>query len=126
MRFRWRIVPWLLVGLIPLGCGVSETKTAPEKEPATAPSKGEPAAHKVTIDHFSYEPRTLVVTPGSRVTWTNADDVPHTVTSTAEPRAFDSKALDTDGHFSHVFDKPGTYDYFCALHPKMVGRVIVK
>ena len=48
------------------------------------------------------------------------------ITSTAKPKRFDSGALDTDGQFTHVFTKPGTYDYFCAVHPKMTGTIVVK
>jgi plastocyanin len=68
----------------------------------------------------------VTVAAGTRVTWVNRDDVPHTATSTARPKAFDSGTLDTDGKFSRVFADPGTYEYFCAVHPKMTGRVIVK
>jgi hypothetical protein len=57
------------------------------------------------------------VSRGATVTWINRDDVPHTATSSASPRAFDSKALDTDERFSFVFTKPGTYSYFCAVQP---------
>jgi plastocyanin len=60
------------------------------------------------------------------VTWTNRDDMPHTVTSPGTPRALDSAALDTDDQFSFAFERPGTFDYVCILHPKMAGRVIVK
>jgi plastocyanin len=60
------------------------------------------------------------------VTWINRDDVPHTATSTAKPKAFDSGALDTDQTYSHVFKEAGEYEYFCAVHPKMTGKIIVK
>jgi plastocyanin len=61
---------------------------------------------------------------GATVTWTNGDDIPHTVMS--DEKLFKSKALDTDDKFSHTFDKPGTYSYFCSLHPKMTGKVVVR
>jgi plastocyanin len=83
-------------------------------------------ATRVVIDNFAYSPREIIVAPGSRVLWINRDDVPHTVTSTAKPRAFDSGALDGEESFTFVFPTPGTYDYFCALHPHMTGRVIIK
>jgi plastocyanin len=60
------------------------------------------------------------------VTWTNRDDMPHTVTSPGTPRALDSAALDTDDEFSFAFERAGTFDYVCTLHPKMAGQVIVK
>ncbi|QHE94939.1 amicyanin [Pandoraea fibrosis] len=83
-------------------------------------------ADAVHIDNFTFSPATLTVRAGTRVTWTNRDDEPHTVTSSGNPRAFASGALDTDGTFSFVFDKPGTYPYYCAIHPHMTGVIIVK
>jgi plastocyanin len=83
-------------------------------------------ANQVVIDNFAFNPPTLTVAAGTKVTWINRDDVPHTATSTVKPRAFHSGTLDTDDKFSHVFTQRGTYEYFCAVHPKMVGKVIVK
>ena len=68
------------------------------------------------IDNFTFEPARLTVKAGTTVTWRNEDDIPHTVTSTA--RLFKSKALDTDDSFSFTFTEPGTYEYFCSLHPR--------
>jgi plastocyanin len=84
------------------------------------------APNEVVIDNFAYKPAKLVVKVGAKVTWVNRDDVPHTATSSTKPRAFDSGTLDTDGRFSHVFTAPGNYEYFCAVHPHMTGRVIVQ
>jgi plastocyanin len=84
------------------------------------------ASTEVVIDNFTFDPPKLTISAGTQVTWINHDDVPHTATSTTKPRAFDSGTLDTDQKFSHVFAAPGTYDYFCAVHPKMTGQVIVK
>ncbi len=81
---------------------------------------------KITIDNFTFTPATLTVTVGTRVVWTNNDDIPHTVVSAVSPPLFKSKALDTDDSFSTVFDKPGTYGYFCGLHPHMQGTIVVK
>lgn len=83
-----------------------------------------PAGTQVVIDNFTYSPREIVVSVGTEVTWTNKDDVPHTVTS--NDHLFNSGALDTDGKFSYVFSKPGTYPYFCAVHPHMTAKVVVK
>ena len=83
-------------------------------------------AKQISISNFKYIPATLTVPAGTKVTWTNQDDMPHMVTSTAKPRALDSEALDTDARFSYVFTEPGTYDYLCTIHPKMAGRVIVE
>ena len=99
--------------------------------PAAGPgTMAEPAPEaspcQVAIDNFAFKPAELTVPVGSKVTWLNRDDVPHTATSTTKPRAFDSHTLDTDERFSHVFSKSGTYEYFCAVHPHMTGKVIVK
>lgn len=80
----------------------------------------------VHIDNFSFSPAQITVVPGTKVIWTNRDDIPHTVVDSANPRAFKSTALDTDDIYSFVFTKPGTYRYFCSLHPHMQGTVVVK
>jgi plastocyanin len=79
---------------------------------------------EITIDNFSFAPQTLTVPVGSTVTWTNRDDIPHTVVST--DGVFKSKVRDTDEKFSYTFAKPGTYPYFCSVHPKMTGQIVVK
>jgi len=79
---------------------------------------------EVKIDNFSFGPATLTVAAGTTVTWTNRDDIPHTVVS--DDKAFKSKVLDTDEKFSFTFTKPGTYAYFCSIHPKMTGKVVVQ
>ena len=81
---------------------------------------------EVKIDNFSFGPVTLTVPVGTTVTWTNRDDIPHTVVSTDDPKTFKSKVLDTDEKFSFTFSKAGTYPYFCSIHPKMTGKVIVQ
>lgn len=78
----------------------------------------------VKIDNFTFAPDTITVAPGTTVTWINGDDIPHTVTE--KNREFKSQALDTDDKFSHTFSTPGEVDYFCSVHPRMTGRVIVK
>jgi len=82
------------------------------------------ASPNVKIDNLSFGPATLTVSAGTTVTWTNGDDIPHTVVSTES--AFKSKAVDTDEKFSYTFAKPGTYSYFCSIHPKMTGKVVVQ
>jgi plastocyanin len=79
----------------------------------------------VKIDNFTFTPETLTVKPGTTVKWTNVDDIPHTVTS-ATRGTFKSQALDTDDSFSFTFKEPGTYEYFCALHPHMTATVTVE
>jgi plastocyanin len=88
------------------------------------PMASQPSNIEVQIDNFSFSPPVLTIPPGTNVKWTNHDDVPHNVVSTSQK--FKSKAMDTDESFSQTFTEPGTYEYFCALHPKMVGKVIVE
>ena len=78
----------------------------------------------VKISNFQFAPARLTVKAGITVTWRNNDDIPHTVTSTT--RAFKSKALDTDDAFSFAFTEPGSYAYFCSLHPHMTGTIVVE
>lgn len=92
---------------------------------ATAGDSGKPAnQYQVTIRDFNFQPMALTVPEGAKVVWINKDEEPHTVVST--DNAFKSKALDTDEQFSFTFDKQGTYEYFCSVHPRMVGKIIVK
>ena len=85
-----------------------------------------PTAAEVKVDNFSFSPATLTVAVGTTVTWTNQDDIPHTVVSTDDPRVFRSKVLDTDEKFTYTFTKAGSFAYFCSIHPKMTGTVVVK
>jgi plastocyanin len=80
---------------------------------------------EVKIDNFTFAPPTLTVAVGTTVKWVNRDDIPHTVVS-EDKSTFKSKALDTDDSFSYTFTKPGTYNYFCSIHPKMVAKVVVQ
>jgi len=79
---------------------------------------------EVNIDNFTYNPQQITVKAGTTVTWTNHDDIPHTVTS--KTMLFKSNALDTDDKFSFTFATPGIYEYFCALHPHMTGSIVVE
>ncbi len=81
-------------------------------------------AAAVKIDNFSFGPQTLTVPVGATVTWTNRYDIPHTAVSTEG--AFKSKVMDTDEKFSYTFTKAGTYPYYCTIHPKMTGQVVVQ
>ncbi len=89
-----------------------------------ANAQEKPATTEVKIDNFSFGPATLTVPVGTSVTWTNRDDIPHTVVSTEG--VFKSKVLDTDEKFTFTFSKAGNYPYFCSIHPKMTGKVIVQ
>lgn len=81
-------------------------------------------SNEIVIENFSFEPATLTVKAGTTVTWVNHDDEPHTATAT--DKSFNSKTLDNGDRFSQEFKAPGTYNYYCALHPKMTGKIIVK
>jgi amicyanin len=78
----------------------------------------------VKIDNFTFNPPRLIVKAGTTVTWHNDDDIPHTVV--ASEKAFRSKTLDTDDKYAFTFTKPGTYEYFCSLHPHMIGTIVVE
>ena len=79
---------------------------------------------EIKIDNFRFGPQTVTVPVGATVTWTNRDDTPHTVVST--DGVFKSKVRDTDEKFSYTFTKAGKYPYYCSVHPKMTGQIIVR
>ena len=85
------------------------------------------SAKPVTVDirNFAFSPKTLTVSAGTRVTWTNRDDEPHVVVSAGQQFA-SSHALDTSDSYAVTFDHAGTYAYYCAIHPMMVGTIIVQ
>jgi plastocyanin len=103
------------LGILGLGAGTGNSTASAQQKSETT---------EVKIDNFSFGPATLTVSVGTTVTWINYDDIPHTVVST--DKAFKSRVLDTDEKFSFTFSKAGTYPYFCSIHPKMTGTVVVK
>jgi amicyanin len=78
----------------------------------------------VSIDNFAFDAPAVTIAAGTTVTWSNNDDIPHTVRAT--DGSFHSAAMDSGDHYSFTFTKPGVYSYFCTIHPKMVGKIIVK
>ena len=109
--------------LAALGLGMALVGALPEALPAgEAAAAASPAV--IRIDNFSFTPPTLVVAPGTTVTWTNADDSPHSVRE--KDGKFKSAALDTNDTFSQTFTAPGEYDYFCSIHPYMTAKIVVK
>jgi plastocyanin len=109
----------LLLNLSTMACTQPQVPTTP------ADTKAQPAsAYVVKIDNFSFSPATLTVPAGTKVTWTNHDDMAHNVVSSEQK--FKSKVLDTDDSFSTTFTETGTYQYFCGLHTNMVGKIIVE
>jgi plastocyanin len=119
MRRSVFIASLIATGVLSLGGVVARrgsfTASAQEKLASTA---------EVKIDNFSFGPTAITVSVGTTVTWINRDDIPHTVVSTE--KVFKSKVLDTDEKFSYTFTKPGEYPYFCSIHPKMTGKVVVQ
>jgi len=95
--------------------------TACTQAPAQAQAVAQAAEKVIEIKNYMF--MEVTVPQGTKVTWINRDEVPHTVIE--KTKLFHSSALDTDDTFSFVFDKPGTYEYFCSLHPYMVAKVIV-
>jgi len=93
-----------LVALAPLGARAAETAT-------------------ITIDNFTFGPATLTVAKGTTVVWLNRDDSPHRVASTTQ--SFKSPVLDSDEKYSWTFTTPGSFAYFCTMHPHMTGKVVV-
>jgi plastocyanin len=79
---------------------------------------------EVKIDNFTFTPATLTVKAGTPITWTNRDDIPHTVVS--EDKTIKSRVLDTDEKFTFTPTKPGTYSYFCSIHPHMTAKLVVE
>ncbi len=100
----------------------SQVSVQAQASPAAADTKAAPV--EVKIDNFSFSPATITVPVGTTVRWTNRDDIPHTVVN--DDQKFASKTLDTDEQYSYTFTKAGTYGYFCSIHPKMTGKVVVQ
>jgi plastocyanin len=103
----------IATGALIMGVVADMARAAPAATPAT-----------VTIGNFTFNSPALTVKPGTTVTWTNADDIPHTVVS--KDGVFKSKVLDTGDRFSFTFAKAGQFGYYCSLHPHMTGIVTVK
>lgn len=90
---------------------------------AATDSKQSAKETRIEIKDFSFQPKLVTVPVGARVVWVNKDEEPHTIVST--DKTFLSKALDTDDTFAFTFDKPGTYEYFCSVHPRMTAKIVV-
>ena len=115
----------LMLGFTALAVTAFALTTGTRANSATSLGDKPASGATVKIDNFSFGPATITIPAGTMVTWTNSDDVPHVVTSD-DNKMFKSKALDTDDHFSFTFAKPGTYNYYCAIHPKMTAKIVVQ
>ena len=141
--------PLLALAALAVACGGGSEAASPSRSPSSIGSSEtgapEPSASdqgdRVTIQDFTFAPKKVSVSVGDTVTWTNADDILHTVTSgvgqkqgvpgvtkdkDAKPNGVFDQELDLDDTFEFTFDKPGAFKYFCAIHPGMVGTVIVE
>lgn len=138
---RWRAVPWAAIlvsasvalGTVGAGAATHAATPATARARVTGPAatRYPPGTvvrlhHRlvrVTILNFAFRPARLVVSPGTKIIWTNQDGDPHTVASTNG--AWSSEALDTTNQFARVFKKTGTVAYYCSIHPFMHGTIIV-
>jgi plastocyanin len=118
-RFRHRSI--VINAIVLMAGGLFLASAGATTSPTTAP-----ATVSVAINDFNFQPKEVTVAVGETVTWVNHDDVPHTATAKGDSPAFDSKALDTDEKFSFTFKTPGSYPYYCKVHPHMTGLIIVK
>jgi plastocyanin len=116
MTRAFKILTFQAATLATAGLMLSATAAMTEAAPAPAAS--------VQIANFTFKAPAMTVKAGTTVTWTNADDIPHTVVS--KDGLFKSKVLDSGDKFSFTFAKPGQFGYFCSIHPHMTGTVIVK
>ena len=124
---RARLHAWLVapVAVFAALCLANPTVAAPAETGDSAASGNAGPTYRIEIHDFAFSPKELTVPVGARIVWTNRDDEPHTIVSAAG--AFKpSHALDTDDSYSAVLDKPGTYAYFCGIHPMMVGKITVR
>ena len=115
-----------IVSLITLGIVSESSASSPAggSDAVQTVSTGMPGASEVKIDNFVFNPAIVTVKAGTQVTWINKDDIPHTVDST--DGKFKSNALDTEDKFQFSFNTPGEYPFFCRMHPKMTGKIIVQ
>ena len=108
--------------LLVLPFGLSKPSHA---KPAASEQSASSDKYQIKIDNFSFAPATLMVPVGTTATWVNQDDVPHNIRS-SEGSILKSPVMDTDQKFSYTFTKTGAYPYYCGIHPKMTGKVIVQ
>ena len=87
-------------------------------------STGNAKENKIEIKDFAFNPQAITVKSGEKITWINRDEEPHTIVS-VEKQFKKSTALDTDQEFTITAGTPGTYTYYCSVHPKMTGTIVV-
>ena len=122
--FRWSAWALLATVLVMTLSGASSALQPGSGSSTAVAASGAGPGAEVKIDNFSFTPGAVTVKAGTQVTWINHDDIPHTVDSTEGK--FKSAALDTDDKFQFRFTEPGEYPFYCRMHPKMTGKIIVQ
>jgi plastocyanin len=125
MKFKRSAFALMAMSVVALAI-VSGASSNPNTTNTTQSVSSSPSMNgtEVKIDNFVFNPAVIVVKAGTKVVWTNKDDIPHTVDST--DGKFKSNALDTEDKFEFNFTAPGEYPFFCRMHPKMTGKVVVQ
>ena len=124
-NFRWSVAVLIAIASVMILVGtVSQAQHENGSGKLAETAAGTDAAPQVMIDNFVYSPVPLTIKVGTTVTWTNHDDIPHTVDSTQGK--FKSAALDTDDKFEFKFTEAGEYPFYCRIHPKMTGKIVVQ
>jgi len=126
VNFMWTALALIAIVSVMMLSGASASSSSGHGGAAAQPASAEstsPAA-EVKIDNFAYAPGVITVKAGTQVTWINHDDIPHTVDSTQGK--FKSAALDTEDKFQFRFTEAGEYPFYCRMHPKMTGKIIVQ
>lgn len=124
MRFITKKMCGALAGTFLLGAAIAAVAPLSSLVPVRESAAADSPAVDIKIDNFTFAPQRLTVRAGTTVTWRNQDDIPHAIASTT--RAFKSKALDSDDTYAFTLTTPGTYEYFCSLHPQMTGTIVVE
>ena len=124
-NFKWSVVALIAIASVMILVGTaSQAQHENGSGTLVRTAAGTDAASQVMIDNFVYSPVPLTVKVGTTVTWINHDDIPHTVDSTQGK--FKSAALDTDDKFEFRFNEAGEYPFYCRIHPKMTGKIVVQ
>jgi len=121
MRFVLRRIAAAAMVCLAVGAAAAVAQQTEQAAPQQVAATNEA---EISIQNFKFLPETLMVKAGTAVTWVNRDEEPHNVVSL--DRVFRSKAIDGGEKFTAVFDKPGTYNYICAVHPHMRGKIVVE
>ena len=111
-----------IAGLV---CGISSLFLAAIGAEMKGADSTDASGNKIEIKDFAFNPQTITVKSGEKITWINRDEEPHTIVS-VEKQFKKSSALDTDQEFTITAGAPGTYTYYCSVHPKMTGTIVIE